>query len=248
MRVSRACFTCLFVSASTLVAPAATNDVNRTARWLAAAYIDALPQPPASVSEVTNSAAPSSEPLSATNSAASWPANDETIGLGIAANYWRTYGGDYTSLSELRLSLDMQAGDHHGLSIFALAGALELEDGSRADAAVHTPLLLGWGIGYRYYFTRRHTFVRPYVAAEVTFLWMYWDYKQEVLCGSDSVEGVDVYLGAGVLIGASKSMSLFGEIGAGGATFLGTTHCDLKNDLFDSFGYVGVKAGLTFWF
>jgi hypothetical protein len=255
MRVYRVFVACLFISAYTPMAPAATNDAGQTALALAAAYLAALPQPqpPASVSGITNSVAPVAEPPAATNFTASLPPDGDTIRLGIGANYWRTYGGDYTSLSELRISLEARSGEHHGFSAFVLAGALALEDGSRADRAVHMPLLLGWGVGYRYYFTRKHTFVRPYVAAEATFLWMYWDYKDDVVssgntCGSDSVEGAGAYLGAGVLVGSSKVLSVFGEIGAGGVTFLGTTHCDLKNDLFDSFGYVGVKAGVTFWF
>ena len=128
-------------------------------------------------------------------------------------------------------------------------------------SSVHAPATLarfgrfrvGFFVGHRYYFTRKHTFIRPYVGIEGDFLWMSWRYRDAIIFDDetiryDSTEGADGYVGLGVIFGSNKSMNVFGEIGAGGGFFLGTTDEGLENDVFDPYGYIGARIGLRFRF
>ena len=82
---------------------------------------------------------------------------------------------------------------------------------------------------------------------------MFWRYRDAIIFDDetiryDSTEGADGYVGVGVILGSNKFMNVFGEIGAGGGFFLGTTNEGLENDVFDPYGYIGARIGLRFRF
>jgi hypothetical protein len=245
---------CLLIRVSTSFTLAATNDVSRTACWLATTYAVALQEKPvAPVTVVTNNSSEALASPGGTNTVGGSNVERGDFSLETGLDYRRAFGDDYSSYSQLRLSLERAFSERNAASVFVSAGLLELEEGSRVRAAAHTPLVLGFGVGFRHYLTRQHTFLRPYFTADVSFLWMTWGYKEDQQSGgetvsSDSLEGMDAYVGMGLLVGSNKRVNLFGEIGAGGVAFLGTTDRELKNELFSDFGYVGIKAGLRFRF
>lgn len=177
----------------------------------------------------------------------------DAVHLVLNLEHRRMFGPGYKSFTEGRLGGEMIENDHHGLSAFIFGGAIELKEDSSAHEAVHDPAVVGFGLGYRYYFTRQHTFVRPYVAVEGQFLWMTWKYQDPIVFDDetiryDSTEGADAYLGFGVILGSNKFMNVFAEIGAGGGCFAGETTEGLNNDIFHPYAYVGVRAGVTFRF
>ena len=231
------------VSAGSAVAE--SGSAVQTARWLAAVSpAGDENQVPTPVTVVTNDA-----PVASSSDGT----GGSDMHIVLAADHRRVFGGDYSSLSEVRIGVEFFEGRHVGFGMFAVAGVLELEEGSAVRAVAHTPLILGWGIGGHYHFTPRKTFLRPYVIASLSWLWMNWSYREDVSTGgetvdSDSKQGLDGYAGVGLLVGSNKRLNLFGEIGAGGVVFYGTTEHEVNNDLFDDFGYVGVKAGLRIRF
>ncbi len=177
----------------------------------------------------------------------------DAVHLTLNVEHRRMFGPGYKSFTEGRLGAEMIENEHHGLSAFIFGGLIELESGTSAHDTAHDPAVVGFGLGYRYYFTRQHTFVRPYFAVEGQFLWMTWKYRNAIVLDDetiryDSVVGADGYFGLGVILGSYKFINVFGEIGAGGGCFAGETSEGLNNDIFHPFGYVGVRVGLTFSF
>lgn len=254
MKIFWALVVYLLIRVFTPPALAATNEGNWAAYWLATTYSVALQDKPvAPLTVVTNNSPEALTLPGQTNTMGG--VNVEIGGFNLEAglDYRRAFGDDYSSYGQLKLSLERAFGERNAASVFVSAGLLELEEGSRVRAAANTPLVLGFGVGFRHYLTRQHTFLRPYFTADVSFLWMTWGYKEDQQSGgetvsSDSLEGMDAYVGMGFLVGSNKRVNLFGEIGAGGVAFLGTTDRELKNELFNDFGYVGMKAGLRFRF
>ena len=182
----------------------------------------------------------------------SHPPND-AVSVVLDVEHRRMFGPGYKSFTEGRFGGEMIENDHHGLSAFVFGGLIELKEGSSTHDAAHDPAVLGFGLGYRYYFTPQHTFVRPYLAVEGQFLWMMWKYRDEIVFDDetiryDSTEGAEGYLGFGVILGSYKFLNVFAEIGGGGGCFSGETSEGLNNDIFHPYGYVGVRVGLTFWF
>ena len=180
-------------------------------------------------------------------------AGGDEVSLGMSVDYRRVFGGDFKSFMLGRLSGEFLEGDRHGLAVFIFGGAMELDEDSIAHQIAHDPVVIGFGLGYRYYFTRPHTFIRPYGTVELAFSWVTWKYRDEVVVDDDSpshdsIEGMDGYVGAGVILGSNKRVNAFGEVGGGGGFFLGTTNEGLKNDFFDPYGYVGARLGLRFRF
>jgi hypothetical protein len=196
---------------------------------------------------------PTDDPNGEARAAKVSDSGEDRMTLGVSVDYRRMFGGDFKSFTQGRLSGEFLEGDRHGPALFIFGGALELDEDSLAHEIAHDPTVIGFGLGYRYYFTRRHTFIRPYGTVEVAFSWITWRYRDEVVSANgfpsgDSTEGVDGYLGAGVILGSDKVVNVFGEIGTGGGFFLGTTNEGLKNDFLGAYSYLGARLGLRFRF
>jgi hypothetical protein len=180
-------------------------------------------------------------------------AGPDDVNFALSLEHRRMFGDGYKSFTQGRLGGEMLERDQHGPAVFVFGGLVELDENSLAHEIVHDPAVIGFGLGYRYYFTRKHTFIRPYASVEGEFLWMAWRYRNAIISGDetikyDSTEGADGYVGLGLILGSNKFMNFFGEIGAGGGFFLGTTDEGLENDIFDPYGYIGVRVGLRFRF
>jgi hypothetical protein len=82
---------------------------------------------------------------------------------------------------------------------------------------------------------------------------MFWDYRDDPVSHGeevkfDSVGWADACVGVGLVVNISKRCHIIGEVNYGGMSFFDTTYHDLKNELFDSCGYVTLKAGLGWTF
>lgn len=212
-----------------------------TARWIAAMAPVAL-----QAQDGEAGVSSTNEPPRAVKSSA---ATDEGAHGAVAFEYRRAIGDEFDSMAVAKLSFEVLETKHTGFGLFLLAGDVEFKDGSRTDQAAYDAFVLGWGGGLRLYLTPAKTLLRPYVTGDMSWLWVHWRYRDEVVSGgervrSDFKQAIDGYAGVGLLIGSNKRVNLFGEIGVGGVVFVGTTGNEVNSDLFDSFGYVGAKVGL----
>jgi hypothetical protein len=178
-------------------------------------------------------------------------ANGQYLSLVIDYRYPLT--GDYKSFYGARLYMEMFVNRHHAFGMTAGAGSLRLKPGSVPDRGAHDPALFDLGFSYRLYFTPPHVLLRPYGTLHLNVGTMLWDYKDDPVADGeeywrDSAGWADAYVGAGLLVNVSQSFHVFGEMGYGGAAFLDTTYHGFKNELFDDFGYVAIKAGLGLTF
>ena len=64
----------------------------------------------------------------------------------------------------------------------------------------------------------------------------------------DWLYSVDGYVGVGLYAGLRKNLRIFGEIDVGGALMPENTEGGVANTMFDSYGYIGVKAGISWGF
>jgi len=179
------------------------------------------------------------------------PAEAQYFSIGMDYRYPLT--GDYGSYYGARLFLEMVATRHHAFGMEAGAGSLRLKPGSVPDRGAHDPALFDLGFFYRLHFTPPNVLLRPYGIVHLNLGTMLWDYKDDLVSDGesywrDSVGLADAYVGAGLVVNATKRFHLFGEMGYGGMAFLDTTHHDFKNELFDDYGYVAIKAGLGLTF
>jgi hypothetical protein len=109
------------------------------------------------------------------------------------------------------------------------------------------------GMAYRYYFTPAHTFLNPYVSANLAYQVLTWDYRNAIIVNgdtitSDSLNGAGGYVGLGVAINRESHLSFFGEVGVGGTVFVDDTYQGFNNDVFSDYGYFNLKVGLSLKF
>jgi hypothetical protein len=169
--------------------------------------------------------------------------------LSLAFDGRRPLTGDYEAFFGGRIFAEFLAARHHSFGMTAGAGTLLLDSGSVPDRGAHDTLMLDLGFFYRFYFTAPNTFLRPYGVLHLNVGAMSWDYRDDPIADGErySRDGVGYYdaaVGMGLMVNVSESFHVFGEMSYGGTSFLDTTYNDFKNDLFDDFGYVTVKAGI----
>jgi hypothetical protein len=163
---------------------------------------------------------------------------------------------DYESSDHLTIAAELLGDQQGSIGVQLSAGPLRLKPGGVADQVANDPFLGEIGLAGKFYFSRSHTFLQPYVAAAVSAVWLGWEYRTPVVSRketvyNDSLGGVDGYGAVGLAVRLHRQVRLFGECGAGA---VGLCKADedgnpLENDtVFQDFGYVGVKAGFTVTF
>ena len=125
--------------------------------------------------------------------------------------------------------------------------------GSLADQAVVHAWMFETGLTYRRYYGPSHAFINPYLAVNVSYNLLGWDYRNPIVVGSDvirwdTLNGVGGYVGVGLTLYRSGPVTLFGEAGFGGIVFDHVTGQGFDNDVFSPFGYFSVRAGLSIKF
>lgn len=137
--------------------------------------------------------------------------------------------------------------------VYIGGGWVNLKHGSLPDRAISNARMLEIGASYRRYFNDSHVFLSPYIAANLAWQPLFWDYRNTIVVDdarihSDWVHGINAYTGLGVATERSHRLSFFGEAGFGGIVYGNTTREGFRNDVFDDFLYFGVKAGITWQF
>jgi hypothetical protein len=169
-------------------------------------------------------------------------------------DYRRILNGDYMSLPGGGVAAVFAATDFDSFGLSLEGGAVQLARGSTADINVANPVFLQAGLVARHYFTPSHVLLRPYVTLNANYFWMAWGYRTPITLddgstlSTDSVEGIDASASVGLCVRLHRHMNLFGEFCGGGAAVLSQTEAGVDNNFMGSFGYLGVKAGLSFVF
>ena len=137
---------------------------------------------------------------------------------------------------------------------FYLGGAIvELQPGSLPERAVDQTWMFETGLTYRRYLNSSWNALSPYVAVSAGYVLLNWTYRNPVLAGgetvgSDSLNGVEGSIAIGVSTRRDSRFSFFGEAGIGGTMFSWETNQGFDNDVFHNFGFLSVKAGVSFKF
>jgi hypothetical protein len=175
------------------------------------------------------------------------------VRLGFEGGWRHSLNGDYDAVVDGTLSLEFRALGYGWGNVSLGGGSLGLKSGTSAAAVAHDPAFLQWGIGYRQYFTPPHTLLQPYVGASLSFLWVTWDYREDMESGGDTVrgdsmQGADARLAAGLSLRVFERCHVFGEANFGGMGFMDVTNAELRNDWLKDFSYVGLRVGLKLVF
>lgn len=178
----------------------------------------------------------------------------DSVKFEFLGDYRRILNGDYVALPGGGLTALIAATDLDSFGVSLEAGAVQLARGSSADFNVANSRFLQTGLVARHYFTPSHVFLRPYITLNANYFLMAWDYRTPAIdnegnsLDGDSVEGIDASASVGLSIRLHRHMNLFGEFNGGGVAVMPETEGSIDNNFMGSFGYVGVKAGLSFVF
>jgi hypothetical protein len=174
------------------------------------------------------------------------PAKIEVLG-----DYRRILNGDYVALPSGGFAVLIAATDLNSFGLSFEAGAVQLARGSTADINVGNAIFLQTGLVARHYFTPSHVLLRPYVTLNANYFWMAWGYRTPVTLDdgstidTDSAKGIDASASVGLCVRLHRHVNLFGEFNGGGVAVMSLTEAGVDNNFMGSFGYVGVKAGLS---
>jgi hypothetical protein len=179
--------------------------------------------------------------------------DDDTVAFGANVEYRRPLNGDYDYVTEVTLFGELDFDQYNSAGLLIGGGVVQLKSGSYADTVARQPFIGEVGVFGRHYFAPSHAFLRPYVTAGVNWFLMGWDYRFPVAADDGTVVrdwlyGVDGYVGVGLYAGLRKNLRIFGEIEVGGTAMPEKTEAGVQNNMFDGYGYVGVKAGLSWGF
>ena len=176
-----------------------------------------------------------------------------TAQIPVDVAYSVPFSGQFQSLTRFTITPLCVENDRCSLGFFASGDIVDLKPGTPTASAIDTAWMLETGVSCRLYFNRARAFISPYFSANVAYQALFWDYRNPVIINgeqiqSDILEGVGCYAGLGIAFNRNTHLSFFGEAGFGGTAFLDQTVRGFRNDVFDSFGYFTVKAGLCIRF
>jgi hypothetical protein len=137
--------------------------------------------------------------------------------------------------------------------LYVGGAAVQFQPGSLPDRAVDRTWMLDSGLSYRRHLNSSWPALSPYVTASAGFVMLNWHYKNSIEAGgdtisSDSLLGGEGMIGLGLSTKRNSRLSFFGEVGIGVTVFAGTTSQGFDNDVFNGFGFLSVKAGLSLKF
>lgn len=131
---------------------------------------------------------------------------------------------------------------------------------SRADmnenSAIHNsiknePVILEIGIKGYSFGTQRNAFLGPYAVAGISYSQLFWEYRRYVkgmdgyIINSDSVPGLGICAGVGMILGQNKHFEIGSEI-LGNIIFWGPkTYEGFENDVFDSTCVIKYRVNVT---
>lgn len=181
--------------------------------------------------------------------------DDREYNLQIVGDFTHVipFRGDIARLDRFALTPFAFESERGYLALELGGSAVELKPGSLADRGAHRTWALDSGVEVRWYVNGSKPFLSPYLLAGLNYQQLFWSYRNPILVsgeqiGSDSLGGVGGFVGVGVAIERNNRLSLFGETSVGGTLWLSETEQGFQNDVFDNYGYVAFRVGLSLKF
>lgn len=163
------------------------------------------------------------------------------------------FGGDFERLTHITLTPVAFESEEAFLGLYVGAADVKFDSGSLPDQATDDTWMAEGGFALRLYMNSSRNGISPYFGGNIAFQVLMWDYRNPLFVGGDVINGDWLYgVGGSVVLGVStrrgSHFSVFGEVGLGGTMFLCETVEGFSNDVFDDFGFVSFKAGVTLKF
>ncbi len=121
------------------------------------------------------------------------------------------------------------------------------------DRAIGDAGTLAFDGSGRFYFTRGHTFIGPYVLAGLRFGWFYWEWKNPIEVDGEEISSDDLYFGAiyaglGASIIQTRHFHVGGNLAFGLMIYDSLTGEGFENDLFYDAGFTQLVLDFTIRF
>jgi hypothetical protein len=164
-----------------------------------------------------------------------------------------TFGGDIKRLTHITLTPLAIEEEEFSLGLFVGAANVEYDSGSGPDLLTDDPWMLEAGLAARAYFNKSRNGLSPYLGFSLAYQLLVWDYRTPVIVNgntydNNALSGVEGTVSVGITTLRDNYVAVFGEVGVGGTVFICNTWQGFRNDLFNDFGFMFVKAGITFKF
>lgn len=162
-------------------------------------------------------------------------------------------GHDIRSITRLEIVPLGGQDEENYFGLYLGGGKVEFESGSLVDLATTDAWMYDIGLIGRHYFTPPKTFISPYFTGGVYGQILHWDYRTPLnyngeIIHSDNVCGGGGFVGFGLVMARKELFSAFCEARLGATLFDDATMQGFYNDLFSSYGYVSVRAGVSIGF
>jgi hypothetical protein len=173
---------------------------------------------------------------------------DYNIHLVFDASHARSFSGELESVTRFALGIGGESDRNFG-ALYVAGGPAYFKCDSVAREATKLAHVLDLGLTYRRYFSDPHVFVSPYLALGGSFEALRWRYENAVVVDGEAFAG-DTVLGAvgqagvGLAFNRSERVTFFTEGFVGGTYYANRTIEGFANDLFDSHGFWGLRAGM----
>ncbi len=170
----------------------------------------------------------------------------------MAANtsYSLPINSDFESITHFTLTPLAYEDERNFLGLYVGGADVQLKSGSLADRATDRTWMLEAGLTYRLYLNSSRTALSPYFTTSLGFTMLNWSYRSPVTADgetfqSDALYGAEGTLAIGLSTRRDERVSFFGEAGIGGTLFAPVTVNGFDNDVFNNFGFLSFKAGMS---
>jgi hypothetical protein len=162
-------------------------------------------------------------------------------------------GGDIRAITRFELVPIAFQGEQAYGGVYCGWGEVRLDDGSLPDQALSGAWVLDAGLIGRIYLNAPKVFLSPYLTGGIFGQILYWDYRTPVKIGgetidSDSVNGGGGFVGMGLAVARRHHLGVFAEARFGFALFNDSTSEGFANDVFEGYGFVSFRAGVSLGF
>jgi hypothetical protein len=174
--------------------------------------------------------------------------------LPVDTEYVAPLNGSIRGITRFSITPLSLEGEGAFFGFYFNGGIVDMKPNTLPDTGTSMGWTVGCGAAFRYYFVKSKKPFNPYLSARVGWQELNWDYRHPIVLGSgetvssDSLSGLDSYVGFGIVYHRSEWFSLYGEVGFGGTFFSDETPLGFHNDVFNDYGYLSVKAGLSLKF
>ena len=168
-------------------------------------------------------------------------------------SYQRPLNGPINSMTRFTLTPIAVEDEHNFIGLYIGGGTVDLKTDSLANQAIKDVWTFDAGMNYRYFIGPSWTGFCPYLGCSLGGTILEWTYRHAVVAGGDSISsdnlgGAEGTVSFGFATQRDRRLSAFAEAGVGGTVFYDTTTQGFENDVFNDFGYLFVKAGLSLKF